>query len=77
MRYNNNILLLGGFYLFDKLDFIENKYNELSQRVSDPQVIADTSLWSKLCKELSDITPVVEKYGYPCAMWLAVRPQVQ
>ena len=48
--------------MFNKLDFIENKYDELSQRVSDPQVIADSALWGKLCKELSDITPVVEKY---------------
>lgn len=48
--------------MFDKLDFIESKYAELSKQVSDPDIIADTELWSKLCKELSDITPIVEKY---------------
>lgn len=48
--------------MFDKLDFLEGRYSELNQRVSDPEVIADTALWSKLCKELSDLTPVVEKY---------------
>lgn len=48
--------------MFDKLDFIEGHFNDLNQKVSDPEVIADTALWSKLCKELSDITPIVEKY---------------
>ena len=48
--------------MFDKLDFIEEKYDDLNTRVSDPEVIADNALWTKLCKELSDITPIVEKY---------------
>ena len=48
--------------MFDKLDFIEGHFNDLNVKVSDPEVIADTALWSKLCKELSDITPIVEKY---------------
>ena len=48
--------------MFDKLDFIEGHFNDLNKKVSDPEVIADTALWSKLCKELSDITPIVEKY---------------
>ncbi len=48
--------------MFDKLDFIEGHFNDLNTKVSDPEVIADTALWSKLCKELSDITPIVEKY---------------
>ena len=48
--------------MFDKLDFIEGRYDELNKSVSDPEVIADNALWSKLCKELSDITPIVEEY---------------
>ena len=48
--------------MFDKLDFIEGRYAELGKNVSDPEVIADTALWSKLCKEMSDITPIVEEY---------------
>jgi len=48
--------------MFDKLDFIEGHFNDLNVKVSDPEIIADTALWSKLCKELSDITPIVEKY---------------
>lgn len=48
--------------MFAKLDFIEERYEELNKKVSDPEIIADTSLWTKLCKELSQITPIVEKY---------------
>ncbi len=48
--------------MFAKLDFIEERYEELNKKVSEPDVIADTKLWTKLCKELSQITPIVEKY---------------
>jgi len=48
--------------LFDKLSFIENKYEELSKAISDPEVISDQEKFRTLCKEHSDLTPIVEKY---------------
>ncbi len=48
--------------MFNKLAFIEERYEELSQKISDPEIIADQNRWRKLCKENSDITPIVEKY---------------
>ncbi len=48
--------------MFDKLSFIEKQYEELAVKISDPEVIADQATWQKLCKEHSDITPIVEKY---------------
>ena len=48
--------------MFDKLSAIEERYEELSQKVSDPAVIADSNNFAKLCKEQSDILPIVEKY---------------
>ena len=48
--------------MLNKLAFIEERYEELSQKISDPEVIADQNKWRKLCKENSDITPIVEKY---------------
>lgn len=48
--------------MFDKLDFIEERYNELTEKISDPDVLADRERWSKLVKEHSDMTPIVEKY---------------
>ncbi len=48
--------------MFDKLSFIEKQFEELAERISDPAVIADQETWRKLCKEHSDLTPIVEKY---------------
>ena len=48
--------------MFDKLAFIEERYNTLAAQISDPDVIADQDKWRKLMKEHSDITPIVEKY---------------
>ncbi len=48
--------------MFQKLAFIEEKYEDLSARISDPEVIADIDSWRKLMKEHSDMTPIVEKF---------------
>ncbi|MBE7029723.1 MAG: peptide chain release factor 1 [Clostridia bacterium] len=48
--------------MFDKLDFLEDKYNKLNETISDPLVIADQERWRKLMKEQKDLTPIVEKY---------------
>lgn len=54
--------IIWGEQMFDKLSFIEERFAELEQKISDPSVIADQELWRKLCKEHSDITPIVNKY---------------
>lgn len=48
--------------MFDKLNFLEEKYKELNELISDPDVIADQERWRKLMKEQKDLTPIVEKY---------------
>ena len=48
--------------MFDKLSFIDDRFIELESKISDPEVIADQEQWRKLCKEHSDITPIVNKY---------------
>ncbi|MGP1569703.1 MAG: peptide chain release factor 1 [Eubacteriales bacterium] len=48
--------------MFDKLDFILEKYEELAIKVSDPDIIANQGLWQKHMKEMSEIEPVVNKY---------------
>lgn len=49
--------------MLDKLEFIHGKYEEISNKISDPQVIADNALWTKLVKEHADLEPIVEKYS--------------
>ena len=34
----------------------------MAKKISDPEVIADQETWRKLCKEHSDMAPIVEKY---------------
>jgi len=48
--------------MFDKLSFIDDRFRELELKISDPEIIADQEQWRKLCKEHSDITPIVNKY---------------
>ena len=48
--------------MFEKLSFIEQQFEILAQRISDPEVIADQETWRKLCKEHSDLSPIVDKY---------------
>ncbi|WP_129599305.1 peptide chain release factor 1 [Anaerophilus nitritogenes] len=48
--------------MFDKLDFLQDKYDDLSQKVADPEIINDQTQWQKYIKELSEIEPIVNKY---------------
>lgn len=48
--------------MFQKLEEVEKKYDEITKQISDPEVIARTSEWQKLMKEHSEMTPIVEKY---------------
>ena len=48
--------------MFDKLEELEKKYNELTEKISDPEVIADQDSWRKYMKEQSAMKDVVDKY---------------
>lgn len=48
--------------MYDKLQFIEEKFEDLSHKISDPEVIADQNEWRKLVKEHSDMEPIVAKF---------------
>ncbi|MDF3002560.1 MAG: prfA [Bacillota bacterium] len=48
--------------MYDKLDFIQEKYEELSLKVSDPEVINDQTVWQKHIKDMSEMEPIVNKY---------------
>ncbi len=48
--------------MFDKLELVEKRYDELTQMISDPEVIANQAEWQKLMKEHASIEEVVQKY---------------
>jgi len=47
---------------FDKLQAVADRYEELGELLSDPEVIADTQRFLKLSKEEASIRETVEKY---------------
>lgn len=48
--------------MFNKLEVFEKKYEEINQRLYDPDVISDQNLYKELMKEHKNLTPIVEKY---------------
>ncbi len=48
--------------MFEKLETVVDKFNELTQKVADSEVIADQASWQKYMKEMGEIEPVVKKY---------------
>ncbi|NME42180.1 peptide chain release factor 1 [Lactobacillus agilis] len=48
--------------LFDRLQMLEDRYEELGELLSDPEVIADTKRFTELSKEMADLRETVEKY---------------
>ena len=48
--------------MFDKLETVEKRYEEITKLISDPEVIANQSEWQKLMKEHASIEDIVLKY---------------
>ncbi|MCR4740649.1 MAG: peptide chain release factor 1 [Lachnospiraceae bacterium] len=48
--------------MFDRLDDLVLRYEDIMNEVSDPSVLADQSRYTSLMKEQSDIAPIVEAY---------------
>ena len=48
--------------MFDKLETVEKRYDEISLKLSDPSVIENQETYRKLMKEFSDLEEVVLKY---------------
>lgn len=48
--------------MIDKLQSIEDRYMELSQKISDPDIIANVAEWQKYVKEHAGLEEIVSKY---------------
>ncbi len=48
--------------LFEKLEQIESRYDELTQQLSSPEVLADSARYQKLARTHGELSEVVEKY---------------
>ncbi len=48
--------------MFERLDQIEARYEELTNALASPEIIGDSSKYQKTAKAHSEIAPMVEKY---------------
>ena len=48
--------------MFDKLEKVKARYNEISELLSKPETISNQNLFRELSKEYSDLTDIVESY---------------
>ncbi len=48
--------------MFDKLEDLVNRLEELNLELTDPDVIADQERYRRYMKEQNELMPIVEKY---------------
>src|SRR5580704_9010007 len=48
--------------MFDRLDQLEARYNDLAQQMSDPTLVQDQKKYQSVAKQYSDMQPTVEKF---------------
>ena len=48
--------------MLEKLNFIEDKYKELGEKVMDPDLLKDMKEYQKTMKEYADLKPIVDRY---------------
>ncbi|MBR3865035.1 MAG: peptide chain release factor 1 [Clostridia bacterium] len=48
--------------MIEKLEAIKNKYDILTEKIADPEVIARMDEWKKIAKERADMEETVQKY---------------
>ena len=50
--------------MFDKLDIIVERYDEIMEQLNDPNVVSNQEHFRKIMKEQSDLAPIVESVSY-------------
>ena len=48
--------------MFDNLAVFEQRYEEINEKLYDPDVVSDQKVYADLMKEHKNLTPIVEKY---------------
>lgn len=48
--------------MFEKLPSVEARFDKINEMLADPSITSDINQYTSLMKELSSLTPVVEKY---------------
>ena len=48
--------------MFDKLKEVEQRYEEIQEKLMQPEVVTDQKLYTSLMRETKKLTPIVEKF---------------
>ena len=48
--------------MFEKLEAVEKRYDELTKMIAEPEIIANQAEWQKLMKEHANIEEIVLKF---------------
>ena len=48
--------------MFEKLSLMEQKYEEISRKLSEPDIISDNKLYTQLMREFKNMSPIIEKF---------------
>ena len=48
--------------MINKIKEIYDHYNEIGEKLADPEVISDQAAYTKLMREHKHLTPIIEKY---------------
>lgn len=48
--------------MFEKLAVMEQKFEDISEKLSDPNVVNDNKVYTQLMREYKNMTPIIEKY---------------
>ena len=48
--------------MFEKLALMEQKYEEISAKLSEPDIVSDNKLYTQLMKEFKNMTSIIDKY---------------
>jgi peptide chain release factor 1 len=62
IKANKDLLSQAEMKMFERLNQIENKYDELTRALASPEVMNDSQKYQKTAKAHSEISDVVEKY---------------
>lgn len=49
--------------MFEKLDALKDRYNEINERLMQPETVNNNSLYRELMKEYTQLTPLIDMYN--------------
>ncbi len=48
--------------MLEKLKELKERFNQITEQIADPAIIADQPTWQKLCKDHAELSPIIDKY---------------